>query len=139
MWPAMTTAELMGRIAATDHAFERVGDRWTGKCLICNGWLGFDARTGYSANVEHVQPRSLGGNDLLNLGLTHPRCNAEKGRNWDATLRRRADPGRYRQLVESLQRKRRERWRDAGDGRWAMCDVRGSGGAIRSHFVRPAD
>ena len=135
----MDTPELMGRIAATDRTFERVGGRWTGKCLICNGWLSFDARTGYGANVEHIQPRSLGGgNELLNLGLTHPRCNAEKGRNWDATRRRRANPERYQQLVESLRRKRRERWRDAGDERWAMSNETGAGGA-GGRPVRPAD
>ncbi len=136
----MNTPELMARIAVTDRTFERVGGRWTGKCLICNGWLSFDARTGYGANVEHIHPRSLGGgNDLLNLGLTHPRCNAEKGRNWDATRRRRADPERYRQLVESLQRKRRERWRDAGDERWAMSDGTGIGGVSGRRPVRPVD
>ena len=123
-----------------DPSFEHVGERWTGKCLICNGWLSFDARTGHGANVEHIQPRSLGGgNDPLNLGLTHPRCNAEKGRNWDATRRRRANPERYRQLIESLRRKRRERWRDVGDGRWAMSEERGSGGAVGSRPLRPAN
>ena len=136
----MNTPELMGRIAASDRTFERDGGRWTGKCLICNGWLSFDARTGYGANVEHIQPRSLGGgNDLLNLGLTHPRCNEEKGRNWDATRRRRANPEGYRRLVEVLQRKRRERWRDAGAGRWAVGDERGAGGAVGRRPGHPLD
>ena len=136
----MNTPELMARIAATNRTFEHHGGRWTGKCLICNGWLSFEARTGYGANVEHIQPRSLGGgNDLLNLGLTHPRCNAEKGRNWDATRRRRANPERYRQLVESLQRKRRERWRDASDGRWTMSDEQGVGYGVGSPPGRPVD
>ncbi len=105
----MRRHKLIDAVAETDATFNRTDGQWLGKCLICNGWLSFDARTGYGANVEHIQPRSLGGgNDLLNLGLTHPRCNAEKGRNWDATRRRRANPEGYRRLVESLQRKRRE-------------------------------
>jgi 5-methylcytosine-specific restriction endonuclease McrA len=80
----MRAARLMCRIAATDRTFAFDGERWTGKCLICNGWLSFDAWTGYGANVEHIRPRTLGGDDTLShLGLTHPGCNAEKGRNWD--------------------------------------------------------
>ena len=109
--PSVT--RLMCQIAATDHTFEREGTHWFGRCLICNGKLSFDARTGYGANIEHIWPRTLGGdNALLNLGLTHPGCNAEKGRNWDPKRKRRADPDRYRQLVENLLRKRRERWRE---------------------------
>lgn len=109
----MKATRLMCQVAATDRTFERDDGRWLGKCLICNGRLSFDARNGYGANIEHIWPRNLGGdNTLLNLGLTHPGCNAEKGRNWDPKRRRRADPDRYRQLVENLLRKRRERWRE---------------------------
>jgi 5-methylcytosine-specific restriction endonuclease McrA len=109
----MNTPELMARIAATDRTFEHHGGRWTGKCLICNGWLSFDARTGFGANIEHIVPRSLGGdNSLLNLGLTHPRCNGEKGRRWDPKRRHRADPDRYHALVQTLLARRKERWRE---------------------------
>lgn len=108
----MNSRELMEKIAATDRTFQREGSRWTGKCLICGGWLTFEARTGHGANVEHIVPRSRGGtNDLLNLGLTHPGCNHEKGARWDA--RRRADPERYRAIVDRLLTERRRRWRDA--------------------------
>ncbi len=87
-------ARLMCQIAATDRTFEREGDRWYGKCLICNGRLSFDARTGFGANIEHIWPRNLGGgNALLNLGLTHPGCNAEKGRNWDPRRKAPRRPG----------------------------------------------
>jgi 5-methylcytosine-specific restriction endonuclease McrA len=107
--------ELMTRIAETDSTFSFDGERWRGKCLICNGWLSFDPRTGFGANVEHIRPRSLGGDSALtNLGLTHPGCNGEKGRNWDPRRRHRADPERYRAIVEGLLRKRRERWRGEG-------------------------
>ena len=108
----MNTPELMGRIAATDRTFEHHGGRWTGKCLICNGWLSFEAHTGYGANVEHIHPRSLGGgNDLLNLGLTHPRCNGEKGRRWDSR-RARVRSDEYRALLDRLLDERWRRWRE---------------------------
>jgi 5-methylcytosine-specific restriction endonuclease McrA len=108
----MRAVELMNRIAETDRTFAFDGERWHGKCLICNGRLSFDRLTGFGANVEHIQPRTLGGdNALLNLGLTHPGCNAEKGRNWDPKRRHRADPNRYRAIVDTLLAKRRERWR----------------------------
>ena len=111
----MRTVDLMNRIAETDSTFALDAGRWQGKCLICNGWLSFDARTGFGANIEHIYPRSLGGdNALLNLGLTHPRCNGEKGRNWDPKRRHRGDPERYRALVEQLLQRRQERWREGG-------------------------
>ena len=106
-------AKLMSDIAATDDTFTLDGGRWHGKCLICNGWLSFDARTGFGANIEHIVPRSLGGDNALpNLGLTHPRCNGEKGRRWDPKRRHRADSARYHALVESLLARRQERWRE---------------------------
>jgi hypothetical protein len=109
----MRAVDLMNRIAETDCTFALDGERWHGKCLICNGWLSFDRRNGFGANVEHIQPRTLGGdNALLNLGLTHPGCNAEKGRNWDPKRRHRADPDRYCAIVDTLLAKRRERWRE---------------------------
>ena len=100
-------------VAASDRTFARVDGRWVGKCLICNGKLSVDERTGVGANVEHIVPRARGGtNDLLNLGLTHPACNAEKGRNWDPPRKRRDRAEEYDRLVERLLRRRRERWRD---------------------------
>ena len=114
----MNTPQLMAAIAATDRTFRREEGRWRGKCLICNGWLSFDARTGFGANIEHIVPRSLGGgNDLPNLGLTHPGCNGEKGRNWDPKRKHRADPARYRALIQHLLARRRDRWRDEEGGR----------------------
>ena len=108
----MKSVDFLNRIAATDGTFTRAGGTWTGKCLICNGWVNFDAQTGFGANVEHIVPRTLGGtNDLRNLGITHPRCNGEKGRHWDARHRQR-DPARYAALVERLLAERHARWRD---------------------------
>jgi 5-methylcytosine-specific restriction endonuclease McrA len=104
--------------AATDRTFSRSRTRWFGKCLICNGNLSFDERTGVGANLEHIVPRSRGGtNDLANLGVTHPACNAEKGRNWDSRKAlRRHTPEEYQALLDRLLQRRRERWLDAETG-----------------------
>ena len=110
----MPVLSLKERIARTDKTFERAGHHWVGKCLICNGRLSFDARTGFGANVEHIMPRAEGGDsDLHNVGLTHPRCNAEKGRNWDNRKKRPSEPGRYEALVNGFLERRKARWRDA--------------------------
>lgn len=106
-------ASLMNQIAETDRTFSRAGRDWVGRCLICGGPVRFDARTGEGATIEHIVPRTLGGdNDLRNLGISHARCNGEKGRNWDAPARRRADPERYRRIVERLRDERGRRWRE---------------------------
>lgn len=108
----MAEQSLKEQIARTDSTFERAESTWIGKCLICNGRLSFDARSGYGANVEHIMPRTEGGdNDLRNLGLTHPHCNGEKGRNWD-NRKKRADAARYKALVRGFLDRRAERWRD---------------------------
>ena len=108
----MPGPSLKERIAMTDSTFALVGDTWSGKCLICNGHLSFNRRSGFGANVEHIVPRTEGGsNDLHNLGLTHPRCNAEKGRNWD-NRKTRSDPARYQALVARFRERRKARWRD---------------------------
>ncbi len=109
----MPAPALKEQIARTDNTFERAAGAWVGKCLICNGRLSFDARTGFGANVEHIMPRAEGGgNDLLNLGLTHPHCNGEKGRNWD-NRKKRSDAARYAALVQGFLDRRKARWRDA--------------------------
>jgi 5-methylcytosine-specific restriction endonuclease McrA len=109
--PAPTLKE---QIARTDSTFARVGDTWVGKCLICNGRLSFDARSGFGANVEHIVPRTEGGtNDPLNLALTHPRCNGEKGRHWDNRKARPRDAARYQALVTRLLQRRKMRWRES--------------------------
>ncbi|HEX2915614.1 MAG TPA: HNH endonuclease [Chloroflexia bacterium] len=114
------TVETMRRIAQTDRTFERVDGLWLGKCLICNGRLSFRDSDGFGANIEHIFPRVMGGDDeLTNLGLTHPQCNGEKGRHWDNPRRRRFKPemdAAYRSIVERLQARRLERWRDPDEG-----------------------
>jgi 5-methylcytosine-specific restriction endonuclease McrA len=106
----MTTAEKMGRVAETDATFGRRGGDWVGKCLICNGPIAFDARTGEGATLEHIRARSRGGTETLdNLGVVHGRCNWEKGRRWDP--KRRRDPAEYDAFVDRLLERRRRRWR----------------------------
>ena len=109
----MTTARRMEQIARTDATFALRDGHWVGRCLICGGPLRFDAVSGEGANVEHIVPRALGGdNDPRNLGITHSRCNSEKGRNWDSGKRARVQPERYAELVARLRAERARRWRD---------------------------
>jgi 5-methylcytosine-specific restriction endonuclease McrA len=107
----MTLAEKLTRVAETDATFMRQGADWVGKCLICNGPIAFDARTGAGATLEHIRARRRGGTEeLANLGVVHGRCNWEKGRRWDP--KRRRDPAEYDAFVARLLEKRLERWRD---------------------------
>ncbi|MFO0891332.1 MAG: HNH endonuclease signature motif containing protein [Isosphaeraceae bacterium] len=106
----MTTAERLTLVAQSDTTFRRVGADWVGKCLICNGPLAFDARTGEGATLEHIRARSRGGTEALdNLAIVHGRCNWEKGRSWDPKRRRSEDE--YRSFIARLAERRRSRWR----------------------------
>ncbi|HYO50102.1 MAG TPA: HNH endonuclease signature motif containing protein [Chloroflexia bacterium] len=107
----MTTLRQLVRVAETDATFSREGPLWVGKCLICNGPIAFDARTGEGATLEHIRARSRGGtDDLLNLGIAHASCNAEKGRRWD---KKRRPITEYETLVQRFLAVRRQRWRNA--------------------------
>src|SRR4051794_28044923 len=123
----MTTAEKMSLVAETDATFTRRGGDWVGKCLICNGPIAFDARTGEGATLEHIRARARGGLETLdNLAAVHGRCNWEKGRRWDP--KKRKHPSEYDQFIERLLERRRQRWRDAKDGqigRGRMSDQHG--------------
>lgn len=106
----MSIVEKLRRAAETDKTFKRVGLDWVGKCLICNGPMAFDSRTGEGATLEHILARSRGGtDDLMNLAVVHGRCNWEKGRRWDPKRKRSNEE--YLALVERLLAKRRDRWR----------------------------
>ena len=106
----MTIAERLCRAAETDKTFKRVGSDWVGKCLICNGPVAFDSRTGEGATLEHILARSRGGTeDPANLAVVHGRCNWEKGRRWDP--RRKRSPEEYQTFVDRLLAKRADRWR----------------------------
>ena len=107
----MTKIEKLARVAETDRTFTRRGDDWVGKCLICNGPIAFDARTGEGATLEHIRARHRGGTDQAdNLGIAHSRCNGEKGRRWDPKRRR---PGTdYDNFIARLLERRRQRQRE---------------------------
>jgi 5-methylcytosine-specific restriction endonuclease McrA len=108
----MTNAEKLVRAAETDLTFSRRGTDWVGKCLICNGPIAFDARTGEGATLEHIRARTRGGDeDPENLAIAHGRCNAEKGRRWDPK-RKRAD-AEYDAFIARLIERRRLRWRNS--------------------------
>jgi 5-methylcytosine-specific restriction endonuclease McrA len=107
--------ELLDALALSDTTFERIDGRWSGKCLICNGRLSFDAARPEGVSVEHIVPRGEGGgNDLRNLALTHPSCNGEKGRNWDNRRARRSAED-YARLVARLRAERLRRWREPSE------------------------
>lgn len=111
-------------ICRTDRTFglaerpDRRGGRqrvWWGKCIHCNARLvvGLDGRTPRGVTVEHIVPRTHGGTDALpNVALACARCNGAKGRRLD--LRAASDPDLLA-MVERLQRRRQERWRDPED------------------------
>jgi hypothetical protein len=108
----MRLVDKLNRAAETDSTFERRGSLWVGKCLICNGPVAFDARTGEGATLEHIRARSRGGSDDPdNLGVVHGACNWEKGRAWDQKRRRSAQE--YEAFVDRLAIRRRQRRRQA--------------------------
>lgn len=111
----MVNVEKLARVAETDLTFQRQGDLWVGKCLICNGPIAFDVRSGQGATLEHIRARGRGGDNAPeNLGVVHGRCNGEKGIRWDP--RRRRDPEAYDAFVNRLLDRRRQRWRAGPQG-----------------------
>ncbi len=63
-----------------------------------------------SGTLEHIVPRGHGGgDDLENLAVACANCNHSKGHRLDH--RRRDDP-KLRAVIETLQARRRARWRD---------------------------
>lgn len=103
-------------IVATDHTFTRREVRgsplWVGKCIFCMRAIpvGPDGELDPSVTLEHILPRSHGGDDRLeNLALACRACNNEKGMRHDA--RPRGDP-RLGEIIERLSTRRRERWRE---------------------------
>ncbi len=106
----MKLINTLNRAAETDSTFERRQGLWVGKCLICNGPIAFDTKTGEGATLEHIRARSRGGTEELeNLAIVHGSCNWEKGRRWDQKRRRSQDE--YDDFINRLLEKRRLRWR----------------------------
>lgn len=113
---AARNRQLLLAIVATDATFERAtvrgGTAWVGKCIHCNARLvvGLDGTSDGAATIEHIVPRTHGGgDDLPNLAIACPRCNALKGKRLDH--RRRDDPT-LTEVIETLRARRLARWRD---------------------------
>jgi 5-methylcytosine-specific restriction endonuclease McrA len=106
----MRIADLLDRLARSDRTFELRGALWVGKCLICNGPIAFDRRTGSGATVEHIRARTRGGtDDLENLAAVHSACNHEKGLRWDPRKKKRDEE--YEAFIGPMLERRRERLR----------------------------
>ena len=106
-------------IVATDRTFRlmqgRQGPVWLGKCIHCNSKLMVtpDGTPIGKATVEHIVPRTHGGtDDVRNVAMACARCNGAKGRRLDN--RRRDDPDLVA-MIERLQQRRADRWRDPDD------------------------
>ncbi|WP_428263108.1 HNH endonuclease [Haliangium sp.] len=108
-------------IVATDCTFDLTttpqGEQvWVGKCIHCNRRLVISAEGEPlgRASIEHIVPRHHGGTDELeNLALACDGCNTEKGVRHD--IRKAGDP-KLREIVDRLQVRRRERWRERSPG-----------------------
>lgn len=105
--------------ASTDSTFERKeldGEPvLEGKCIHCQRKLrlGEDGTPLNGATLEHIVPKNHGGtDDVENLAVACARCNSEKGLRHD--LKRANDP-KLREVIEQLQARRRERFREARD------------------------
>jgi 5-methylcytosine-specific restriction endonuclease McrA len=103
-------------IVGTDATFVRAeqGDAivWVGKCIFCGRPLtiGADGVPRSQATIEHIWPRTHGGDDTLaNLALACGACNREKGGRHDTRSRRDA---RLAEIVAALQARRQARWRE---------------------------
>lgn len=103
-------------IVATDHTFARREVRgsplWVGRCIFCLRAIsvGEGGELDPSVTLEHIVPRSHGGDDRIeNLALACRPCNNEKGMRHDA--RPRGD-ARLAEIIERLSTRRRERWRE---------------------------
>lgn len=84
---------------------------WQGKCIHCQSplWVDAKGRPGPGVTLEHIVPTSLGGgNGCDNLALACARCNQQKGSRLDVLG---LHHPRLRAVVETLQARRRRRWR----------------------------
>lgn len=109
-----TDVHLLVAVARTDTTFtyREANGLWVGPCLLCNGPVAFDPKTGEGASLEHIRARSRGGGaDPMNLAVVHVSCNSEKGRRWD-NRRARSDAD-YERFIEGLLNKRRARFRSS--------------------------
>jgi 5-methylcytosine-specific restriction endonuclease McrA len=115
------TRRLLLAAAESDATFERVshrdGEYWVGKCIHCQSRVSVPlaANEPAHATLEHIIPKTHGGSDALeNLAVACQRCNQGKGTRLDH--RPRHDP-KLREVIETLQARRRARLRQPQTGR----------------------
>ena len=117
--PTPGRAALFLALVASDATYRMVqagpaaGDRpvWQGKCIHCQSplWVDVKGRPGPGVTLEHIVPTSLGGgNGCDNLALACARCNQQKGSRLDVLG---LNHPRLQAVVETLQCRRRRRWR----------------------------
>jgi 5-methylcytosine-specific restriction endonuclease McrA len=106
---------LLLAVAESDSTCERKLVRgrevWVGRCLHCRAavTVPLDPREPASATLEHIVPRTHGGDDsLTNLALACASCNHAKGRKLDC---RRATDETLQRVIAELQRERLARMR----------------------------
>lgn len=106
--------------AATDATFERRdvdgAPALVGRCIHCQRdvCVPLDRAGPLRGTLEHIHPRHHdGSDDVENLAVACPRCNAGKGMRLDH--RPWSDPTLQR-VVETLAARRRTRWRDPPEG-----------------------
>ena len=113
--PKVGRRRLILAIIATDSTWHQATTRgqpvWQGSCIHCRRKLLVDL-TGEplgDVTLEHIVPRHHGGtDDLDNLALACGRCNHQKGYRLDD---RRPDDPVLRKVIDTLQARRRARWR----------------------------
>jgi 5-methylcytosine-specific restriction endonuclease McrA len=111
---------LLLAVAETDRTCElrqvRGRELWVGRCVHCRRAITvpLDPREPASATLEHIVPRTHGGDDSLeNLALACASCNHAKGRQLDC---RRLGDETLQRVITELQRERRARMRAPLDG-----------------------
>jgi 5-methylcytosine-specific restriction endonuclease McrA len=110
----MSRAVRVLAVVHTDRTFERREVRgasaWVGRCIHCSSALVVELDGTTAATIEHIEPSTHGGTDeVRNLALACARCNQRKGAKLD--VRRRDDPT-LSAVIETLRRRREERWRE---------------------------
>jgi 5-methylcytosine-specific restriction endonuclease McrA len=114
------TRRLLLAAAESDATFARVssrgGDYLVGRCIHCQTRVSvpLDVNERAHATLEHIVPKSHGGDDALeNLAVACRRCNQGKGKRLDH--RAWNDP-KLQQVIATLRLRRRERLRAPGSG-----------------------
>ena len=118
--PALPRHQIFLALVASDRTFRppttgaAASSRpvWLGKCIHCQPslWVDIKGNPGANGTLEHIVPSSLGGTGAANdLALACARCNQQKGTRLDVLG---LDYPRLQTVIDTLQKRRRTRWRD---------------------------